>query len=188
MAITTTSTFPFEKIFLDIVGPLPETDLKSKYILTSQDDLSKFSEAIPLHSSDADSVAKALVTSFICKHGTPQTILTDQEANFLSKLFKEIYKLFKIKKLQTTAYHPQSNVALERSHRTLKEFLRHFIDKNNNNWDDWLPYAMFIYNTTPHTTTKLTPFLIIYGREAHLPTSITQSHPKELKYKSNRNI
>ncbi|XP_045783688.1 uncharacterized protein LOC123879838 [Maniola jurtina] len=49
MQITSTSTAPFERISLDIVGPLPEAGrISLKYILTLQDDLTKFSTAYPI--------------------------------------------------------------------------------------------------------------------------------------------
>ncbi|KAL6255544.1 hypothetical protein P5V15_013884 [Pogonomyrmex californicus] len=51
----------------------------------------------------------------------------DQGTNFTSELFKNTCKLLKIQKLQTTAYYPETNAALERSHRTLTEYLRHYI-------------------------------------------------------------
>ncbi|XP_036149094.1 uncharacterized protein LOC118647760 [Monomorium pharaonis] len=45
-------------------------------------------------------------------------------------------------------------------------------------WDEWIPYAMHTYNTTPHTATGYTPFELIYGRQAELPTALTkQSKP-----------
>lgn len=172
MAITTTSFTPFDKIFLDIVGPLPVTDNNNKFILTMQDDLSKYSDAFAMPNAEADTVAKVFVTQIICRHGTPQNILTDQGTNFLSKLFKGVCKLLQINKLQTTAYRPQTNGALERSHRTLGEYLRSYTDQDLNNWDQWLPYAMFTYNSTPHTTTNLTPFKILYGCDPKLPSSI----------------
>jgi len=51
--------------------------------------------------------------------------------------------LLKINKIQTTTYHPESNGALERSHRTLAEYLRHYVDEDQTNWDEWIPFAMF---------------------------------------------
>ena len=51
------------------------------------------------------------------------------------------------------AYHPESNGALKRFHRTLAEYLRHYINAEQTDWDVWIPYAMFAYNTTPHTAT-----------------------------------
>lgn len=107
-------------------------------------------------------------------------LLTDQGADFTSKLLKEVSNLFKIKQIQTTAYHPQSNGALERSHATLADYLKHFINDKQTDWDDWINFAMFTYNTTPHTSTKFTPFELIFGEKASLPTAIIQ--PAELKY------
>jgi len=38
------------------------------------------------------------------------------------------------------------------------------------NWDEWLPYAMFIYNTIPHTATAYIPFKVMYGHQATIST------------------
>lgn len=120
-------------------------------------------------------IADALVTQIICKHGNPQKILTDQGSNFLSSLFKGVCKLLKIEKLQTTDYHPQANGALERSHKTLAEYLRHYTDNDQSDWDIWIRYAMFIYNTTPHSSTNYTPFKLLYGYEAALPAELRKT-------------
>lgn len=80
--------------------------------------------------------------------------------------------------MQTTAYHPQKNGALERSHRTIKVYLRHFVETNINDWDQWLSQAMFIYNST----TKFTPFKILFGHEAEIPSAITNTNPPAYTY------
>jgi len=180
LVITETSNKPFEKCALDIVGPLTVTTSGNKYLLTFQDDLTKFSKAIPIPNQEATTVAKEFVTKIICEHGIPETVLTDQGTNFLSEVFKNVCKLLKITKVQTTAYHPESNGALERSHRTLAEYLRHYINEDQTDWDEWIPYAMFTYNTTPHTATTYTPFELLYGHQATLPTAL--SLPPKLTY------
>jgi len=114
LVITETSSKAFEKCALDIVGPLSITTSENKYLLTFQDDLTKFSKAIPIPNQEATTVAKEFVTKIICEHGIPEAVLTDQRINFLSEVFKNVCKLLKITKVQTTAYHPQSNGALER--------------------------------------------------------------------------
>jgi hypothetical protein len=63
MVITTTAKKPFEKIFLDIVGPLTTTNKGHSYILTIQDDLTKFSAAFPLVTHDANLELKNTKTS-----------------------------------------------------------------------------------------------------------------------------
>lgn len=130
MEITTTSTGPFQKIFLDLVDPLPKTHYNNINILTMQDDLTKYSVAVAIPDATANTVARQFVESFICIYGIPDSILTDQGTHFMSDIFKNICKILDIKKLHTTAYHPQSNGALERSHSTLKSYLRSFVDKD----------------------------------------------------------
>ena len=180
MEITTTSNRAFERIALDIVGPLPLSENGNRFILTLQDDLTKFSQAYPIPNHEAETIAKVFVTQFICKFGIPDSILTDQGSDFKSKLLKTIANLFKIKQLHTTAYHPQSNGALERSHATLGDYLRHYVNNKQTDWDDWIDFAMFTYNTTPHSSSKFTPHELIFGEKPILPSAITQN--PEFKY------
>ena len=180
MVITTTSSKPFEKIFLDIVGPLINTLSGNNYILTIQDDLTKYSLGIPLPNHQANTVAEAFVIHFVCIHGIPDTILTDQGTDFLSKTFTEVCKLLKINKINTSPFHPQTNGALERSHRTLVEYLRHYVDKKLNNWDQYLPYAFFVYNSTEHTATNYQPYALLYGKKLEIPIKLKS--PPEPRY------
>jgi len=76
LAITDTPTRPFEKCALDIVGPLTVTTNGNKYVLTFQDNLTKFSKAIPLANQEAATVAKEFTTKIVFEHGIPEKILT----------------------------------------------------------------------------------------------------------------
>ena len=86
MAITDTPTTAFEKISLDIVGPLPETKSGNLYIVTIQDNFTKYSLAIPLPNHQAVTIADAFVKKFICIFGSPKGVLTDEGRDFLSNL------------------------------------------------------------------------------------------------------
>lgn len=171
LTITTTARKPFEKVFLDIQGPLPVTELRNRYILTFEDDLTRYCLAVPIENQEAVTVARAFVTNIVCHYGIPACVLTDCGSNFTSELFSNVCKLLQIKKLTTTAFHPQSNGSIERSHRNITEFLRNFINKDQNNWDIWLPYAIFTYNTSEHEATRHTPFELLFGYKANIPTS-----------------
>jgi len=171
--ITDTPSTSFEKCALDILDSLTVTTNGNRYLLTFQDNLTKFSKAIPIPNQEANTISKEFVTKIVLEHGIPNKILTDQGTNFLSEIFKNTCKLLKIDKIQTTAYHPESNDALERSHCILSEYLRHYINKDQTDWDEWVPYAMFAYNTTPHTATSYTSFELTYGDQAELPTALT---------------
>ena len=146
MIITDHPCIPFFTVSLDIVGPLPKTKDNAEYILTMQDRFTKFLVGVPLKDQTATSVAHAFIKRFICTFGAPQAILTDQCTNFLSKLMKRVAKRFRIKQIKTTAFHPQTNGSLERSHSPLSEFLKMFTTKNS----DWVELAMFNFNTGKH--------------------------------------
>ena len=179
LTVTDTKTTPWEKVYLDVVGPLPMTENGMKYILTCQDNLSKYFIAIPMQNQTSEEVTNAFVRNIILIYGIPTEIVTDQGSNFMSDVFKRICKLFKIDKIFTTAYHPESNGALERTHKTLANYLRCFCDTKVNNWDEWIPFACFTYNTTPHTVTKYTPYEVLFGRIANIPGKL-QRQPQPL--------
>ncbi|KAL4136005.1 hypothetical protein QTP88_007579 [Uroleucon formosanum] len=123
----------------------------------------------------------------------PQTELKDSEkqqvlaehhssplGEFLSRVLAETCKLLKIKKCNTSPYHPQANGALERSHRTLGEYLRHFVNKDQMNWDTFIPYAMFVFNSSEHRSTGKQPYELMYGRTMNIPNSVMK--PPESRY------
>lgn len=168
MKITDTPIRTFEKVQIDLVGPLPTTTSRNSYILTWQDCLSKYSGAIPLSRIDAPQVAEALAEKLICIFGCPEKIQTDQGSQFMSRVMNSFAVLFKIKLYRSSAYHPQSLGALERSHYTFVEYLRHYCNKMN--WDQWLPYAMFSFNTSVHESTGLTPHEVVFGRKVRFPS------------------
>lgn len=154
---------------MDIMGPLPITPTGSKYILTIQDLLSKYSLAIPLREATAINIADAFVENLICTYGSPRALLTDQGSHFLNSLMRAVAKRFKIKQFHTTAYRPQANGSVERSHHVLWEYLKQYT--RNNDWDTYLKLATFSYNTSVHEGTQYTPHELVFGRLARLPSS-----------------
>lgn len=193
MVITTTANTAFEKIFLDLVGPLETDNDNYSYILTLQCELTKYVEAYPLISKKSEEVAKSLVNNFILRYGIPKEIATDKGKEFLSNTFQEVCKLLEIKQLNSTAYHHQSIGALEVSHKHLNAFLRIQTDNHPEMWSKWLPFWSFAYNTSVHSETKFTPFELVFGKKCSLPSNLSknyvepiynyESYPYELKYR-----
>lgn len=182
LKITSTSSKPFEKIFLDIVGPLPTTKNNNNYILTIQDDLTKLFIAKAIPEATAEATCRALLENAICVYGVPKELVTDRGTNFVSKLFETLCKLLHVSKIQTTAYHPQSNGALERCHRTMKEYIRSFVCNQLNDWDEYISFFAFTYNTTIHSSTGFTPHELMFGYKAELPSSICSAYKDDSTY------
>ena len=128
-------TEPNDKIAMDIVGPLSETQSGNNYILSIQDMLTKYRILIPLRETSSESILTNLLDHYIYTFSDPKHILTDQGANFVSDLVQKFENLFRIKHIKTTAFHPQSNEALERTHGTIKDLLRTYMADNETEWD-----------------------------------------------------
>lgn len=79
----------------------------------------------------------------------------------MSKTFTGVYKLFKIKKNESASpFQPQTNGSLERSHWSLlAEYLRYYVDKDLNNWDEL--YGFFVHNSTEHSSTTYPPYTFV---------------------------
>jgi hypothetical protein len=121
MEKTTTAEYAFDNCFFHIVGPLTVTYGNNKYILTFQDDLSKYVITIPNVQQGAETVATAVVSNIVIRYGTPRIPQTDSGANFVGQVFRNT---FKIKKIQSAAFHPDSQGRIQRSHSVLAEYLR----------------------------------------------------------------
>lgn len=171
MVLTDVSKLPFEKIYVDIVGPLPPTERENKYILSMMDDLTRFVDFVPMPNQEAETVASGLFEQIISRYTLPKKIVTDQGAQFTGEVFKNLCKLLKIKKIQTTAYHPQSN-HVERAHSTLGNYLRNFVDRKPANWDKYVRTAAHAYNNTINEASGYTPMQLLFGFNSEIPDNL----------------
>lgn len=158
-----------DKVAMDVVGPLRETRRGHKYILTAQCLLTKHSWAWPLSNYTSESCANVFLKHYICRYGAPKIILTDNGRNFVSEFMKTFEKIIGIQHVTTTAVHPESNGSLERSHQVLKDYLKIYVNNEQNDWDDYLDLAVFNYNTNVHEATKYAPYELVYGQHANPP-------------------
>ena len=82
----------------------------------------RFPEAIPLRNIKASSVSKALI-KFFTLFGLPKEIQSDQGSNFMSGLFQQVICQLGAKQITSTAYHPESQGALERFHSIFENWI-----------------------------------------------------------------
>lgn len=129
---------PFQRIAMDIVGPLPKTRRGNEYVLVISDYATRYPEAVPLRQFTALTVAEELINVF-ARYGIPTEILTDQGTNFTSQLLKELYNLIKVKPIKTTPYHPQTNGLVQRFNRTFKSTLWRILVEEGQDWGNFIP-------------------------------------------------
>jgi len=164
------ATYPFELVGVDVMGPLPVSHKGNRYLIIFTDHFSKYAIMLPAADQESSTLAELLIKHVVCQHGTPAKLLTDRGQNFLSNLSTKVYELLKIKKVNTTAYHPQTDGLNERINKTACDMLSMYVSPTQQNWDEFLPYIQFAYNTSTHAATKVSPFKILFGRDAVIPS------------------
>ena len=163
----------WDRCVIDAVGPLTVTSRGNRYILVLSDYLTKYVEAIAVPDIKAETVARVLFDEIIARHSAPRVLLSDLGANFLSKAVKELCNFFDIKKINSTAYRPQTQGLCERFNSTLITMLSFYTATNQKDWDAYIPAVLFAYRISPATDSTLySPFLLMYGREANVPADI----------------
>lgn len=175
---------PLERIALDIIGPLPLTNKGNRYALIVADYFTKWVEGYSIPDIEAATIVESFITNFVSRFGVPREIHTDQGRQFESALFKELCKQFRINKTRTTAFRPQSDGLVERFNRSLEDILSKYINKNQRDWDEQLPWALMAYRSSEHDSTKLSPCLMMLGREIELPVDLIYGpHPQREQFK-----
>ena len=162
---------PFRRIAMDIVGPLPKTESRKQFVLVVCDYATRYPEAVALRSTEAPHIAEELVQIF-SRVGIPEEILTDQGANFMSQLLKEVYKFLRIKPIWTSPYHPQTDGLVERFNQTLKAMMWKMTMSKGRSWDKVLPYVLFAYREVLQASTRFSPFELLYGRKVRGPLDV----------------
>ena len=141
---------PWERIAMDIMGPLPKSNSGNLYILVIGDYFTKWTESYALKDHTAQTIADVLVNQWICRFGVPRRIHTDQGRDFESNLIHEMCHLLDIEKTRTCPYRPQSDGMVERFNRTLAQMLATFARGHRGDWDEHLPFVMLAYRSTVH--------------------------------------
>ena len=81
-------------------------------------------------------------------------------------------------KVNTTAYHPQTDGLVERFNRTLTAMLAKTVQRGGRDWDQHLPYVLFAYRASLQESTQESPFFLLYGRDPRLPNESVLSPSK----------
>ncbi len=162
---------PFERIAMDIVGPLPRSTQGNRFVLVVCDYATRYLAAVAMKHIDAASVAEELIKIF-ARVGVPKEVLTDQGTNFTSQLLTELYRMLHVRPIRTTPYHPQTDGLVERFNQTLKLMLRKTTVKQGKDWDKLLPYLLFAYREVPQASTGFSPFELLYGHQVRGPLDI----------------
>jgi len=145
---------------VDFVVELP---LSSRHdaVMTVVDSVSKQTHFIPTHITvTAEGAAQLFLYQVWKLHGLPKYVVSDCGPQFIARFTRELYSLLGIKLAFSTAWYPQTNGQTECVNQELDQYLRLFVNKQQDDWYDLLPIAEFQHNNHIHSATQQPPFLL----------------------------
>ena len=158
-------TVRFEEISMDFIMSLPRTHAGNDAIFVIVDRLTKLVSFIPT-TSDVDAVgaAKLFFNHWYRWFGLPRKIVSDRDGRFVSRFWRELFRLVQTRLAMSTSHHPQTDGQTEKTNRTLEEMARHYVNYQQTNWDEVLPGLEHAYNSSVHAATGESPFMLAYGQ------------------------
>lgn len=165
----------FERIHLDVVGPINQKTTGNRYIITAIDAFSRYAKVKVCSEVSTDCVMK-FFTKIVQEHGPPDHLVTDNGPQFKAAPFQEYLGLIGVHHSTTCEYHPQANGMDERFNATLLKLIRNMTRSGGSELEHLVPWCVLAYNLTQHEATGLSPYTVLFGR---IPRSPLQFGRKE---------
>ncbi|KAI9095668.1 hypothetical protein K1719_026228 [Acacia pycnantha] len=139
------------------------------------DYFTKWIEVEPVATITSVRVQKFLQKNIISCFGIPAEIVTDNGTQFIDRGFQKLVADFNIQQHFASVEHPQSNRQAEAANKVIVDGLKKRMEDATSSWVDQLPYVPGGYRTSIQSSTRETPFKLIYGCEAMIPVEIGES-------------
>eukprot|EP00253_Pinus_taeda_P026623 PITA_26623 len=128
-------------------------------IMVTVDRFSKVAHFIPVKTTYSTSeVAQVFIREIVILHGVPKTIVSDMDAKFTSKFWKDLFACLGTGLAFNTTYHPQTNDQTDRVNRILEYMLRIYVMHQKRKWEEYLPLVEFAYNNGYQDSLRMSPF------------------------------
>jgi transposase InsO family protein len=177
--------WPFAVWHLDMVGSLRQAPGGFTHLLVAVDKSSKWIEARPIVNVRSEETV-SFFTDIIYRFGVPNTIITDNGTQFTGKKFLNFCDDNNVHVDWLAVAHPKTNGQVERANDMILQGLKPRIfkrlEKFGARWVAELPSVLWSLRTTLCRATKFTPFFMVHGSEAVLPTDIDYGSPRVRAY------
>ncbi|XP_063948038.1 uncharacterized protein LOC135152135 [Daucus carota subsp. sativus] len=168
----TLPSWPFMKWGMDIVGKMPTAPGQKVFMLAMTDYFSKWIEAEAFRQVTSKEVISFIKRNILCKFGVPSEIVCDNGSQFISDKTEAFCKKYNINLLKSTPSYPQANGQAESSNKIIINNLKKRLTTCKGRWAEELPWVLWSDRTTPKVSTGQTPYSLVYGTEAVLPTEV----------------
>lgn len=153
----------WEKVSVDFIIGLSKSEGKS-VIMVVVDKLTMYAHFCALsHPFIASTVSTAFMETIEKLHGNPKIIVRNRDPIFTRNLWTKLFSCLGTQLAHSSSYHPQFDGQTEIVNKCLEGYLHCFVSAKQTQWVKWFPMVEWWYKNSFHTTTKMTPFMALYG-------------------------
>jgi len=171
-------TEPWKVIGIDFIGPLKATKRLNRNIVVIRDYGTGWMETKATRDTTAETTAEFLLETFN-RYGLPERIISDNAKNFTSKVTELVCQSMGVKHITITPYNAAANGLVERTNDTIIQMLRFYVKRDLSDWDVFLPYITYAYNSATSPVTKVAPYFLFFGRDPRSPRRVQVSEEQK---------
>lgn len=153
---------PFQRLYVDILGPYPRSKNGYVGIFIVLDHLTKYHWLCPLKKFTTVPIKEFLLKQIFHAFGVPEQIISDNGSQFKSNEFNSFLTKFGIQHIYTALYSPQAN-ASERVNRSIIASIRAYLKSDQRLWDEHLSYISCALRNSVHQALKCSPYFATFG-------------------------
>ena len=160
---------PFQEVHIDVLGA---SGISSgfKYILVIVDSFSRLTRCVALRTKSAKEVCNAFYKHWINYYGCPIALISDNGREFVNNIMSYMLESFKIRMINTSTYHPESNAKVEKCNRTILGVIRRLVNDQPSKWSTHLDAACLAINNSVSLSTHKSPFELTHGIQMTAPS------------------
>lgn len=162
MGQQTISQRPFQRLYVDLLGPYPRSKSGHIGLLIVLDHLSKFHWLQPLRKFTSTAIKDFLQKQIFHTYGVPEFIVSDNGSQFKANDINAFFTSLGITHMYTAFYSPQSN-ASERVNRSLIAGIRAYLKSDHTRWDENLSAISCALRNSVHSALKISPYHALFG-------------------------
>ena len=149
---------------MDLITNLPKSKGYDSILTIVDQGCSKAAKFLPCNTTiTGEGVATLYIRHLLPWFGLLKRIISDRDPRFTSHFSCTICQATGIQQNLSTAFHPRTDGQSERMNAWVKQYLRNWVNGQQDNWADMLPLAEFAHNSWKHETLRQTPHELITG-------------------------
>lgn len=162
---------PYDRVVIDLIGPLIESRDGMRHILIIVDAFSSETVLEPLKSKNSEDIANILLRRVVLREGCPRSWQTDRAPELIAGAVAKLAALAGIEAKACSSYQAHTEGRVERRNWLVEMMLREMAKDDPAGWPEMLPWVEFAINSSPYSVTGMTPYFHKTGYDPIAPAN-----------------